>query len=118
MSLSKPIKEQRKKNLLFALAMLGGYLIVYLAGRIFGTTSEPVSVIGWLFGTDPKQLSYLYGWLLHQHLFFACCGSIGGCGPVGETDFCVYGMVWLCGRPAFGGAVRQKPGRGGIRARA
>lgn len=29
-----------------------------------------MSVTGWLFGSDPQQLSYLYGWLLRQHLFW------------------------------------------------
>ncbi len=26
--------------------------------------------MGWLFGNDPGQLSYLYGWLLHQNIFW------------------------------------------------
>ena len=26
--------------------------------------------MGWLLGTDPKQLTYLYGWLLHKGLFW------------------------------------------------
>ena len=29
-----------------------------------------MSVTGWLFGSEPQQLSYLYGWLLRQHLFW------------------------------------------------
>ena len=59
-----------KKNVLFTLVVLGGYIAIYLAGRIFGTTSGVTSVTGWLFGTDPQQLSYLYGWLLHQNIFW------------------------------------------------
>ncbi len=57
-------------NLLVTLAIIVGYIIIYLAGRIFGTTGEPTSVMGWLFGNDPKQLSYVYGWLLHQNIFW------------------------------------------------
>lgn len=59
-----------KKNLLLTLAVIGGYIIIYLAGRIFGTTETQVSIMGWLFGNDPEQLSYLYGWLLHQNIFW------------------------------------------------
>lgn len=59
-----------KKNLLLTLATIGGYMIVYLTGRIFGTAGTPASVMGWLFGNDPGQLSYLYGWLLHQNMFW------------------------------------------------
>lgn len=63
------LRARRKKNYLFTLTVLGGYILVYLAGRILRTTGGPTSVIGWLFGTDPNQLSYLYGWLLHQKIF-------------------------------------------------
>lgn len=63
-------KAKRNQNLLFTLAVIGGYILVYLAGRIFGTTGEPTSVMGWLFGSDPTQLSYLYGWLLQQNIFW------------------------------------------------
>ena len=65
------LRAKRKRNLLMALAVLGGYIVIYLLGRIFGTASEQASVMGWLFGTDPTQLRYLYGWLLHQHLFWS-----------------------------------------------
>lgn len=64
------LRAKRKRNLLTALIVLGGYIIIYLLGRIFGTTSEQASVMGWLFGTDPKQLSYLYGWLLNQNIYW------------------------------------------------
>ena len=73
MSLSERIKEQRKrlkKNVFFTLGATIGYVIIYLAGRIFGTTGQQTSVIEWLFGDDPMQLSYLYGWLLHQNIFW------------------------------------------------
>ncbi len=63
-------RAKGKRNLMSALTIIGGYIILYLAGRIFGTTTEETSIMGWLFGTDPKQLSYLYGWLLHQNLFW------------------------------------------------
>lgn len=62
---------QRRKNLFFALGTAGGYLAVYLLGRIFCQSGGPVSVTGWLFEVDPGRLSYLYGWLLHSGLFWA-----------------------------------------------
>lgn len=64
-------RARRRSNLLLTLAVIGGYIGIYLAGRIFGTTGSPMNVTGWLFGNDPQQLSYLYGWLLHQHIFWA-----------------------------------------------
>ena len=73
MEQKKKVEERRirlKKNVFFSLVVVAGYVIVYLAGRIFGTTEHQTSVIGWLFGDDPAQLSYLYGWLLHQNIFW------------------------------------------------
>ncbi len=52
-------KERKKKDLLSALAVAGGYALIYLAGRILQAAETPVDV------------SYLYGWLLHQGLFWA-----------------------------------------------
>ena len=62
--------SQIKTKLLTASAVLGGYAVIYLLGRIFAQNAENATVLGWLFGPDPKQLSYLYGWLLHNNLFF------------------------------------------------
>ncbi len=80
-------RRKRKKNLLFTLAVIGGYLIVYLAGRIFGTTGEPTSVMGWLFGNDPTQFSYLYGWLLHQNIFWIAMAISAVPAMFGKTYF-------------------------------
>ena len=67
---AKARRDKLRSNLLLTLAVIGGYLFIYLAGRIFTTTESQMSVTGWLFGSDPQQLSYLYGWLLRQHLFW------------------------------------------------
>lgn len=64
-------RSRMKKNLRLTLAVISGYMMIYLAGRVFGTTKAPASVLGWLFENDPERLSYLYGWLLHQNLFWA-----------------------------------------------
>ena len=63
-------RNRLKRDLLCTSAVIGGYLFLYLAGRIFGTAETPMSAMGWLFGTDPAQLSYLYGWLLRRDLFW------------------------------------------------
>ena len=63
-------RTRLKSNLLLTLAVIGGYIVIYLAGRIFGTDESQMSVTEWLFGNDPQQLRYLYGWLLHQHIFW------------------------------------------------
>ncbi len=65
-------RERAKRNLRCALAVAAGYLLVYLAGRVAGTAGEASSALGWLFGSSPRQLSYLYGWLLHRNLFWVC----------------------------------------------
>ena len=64
-------RSRRRRNLLAILAVAGAYLVIYLLGRIFGTAPGSYSLAGWLFGNDPQQLSYLYGWLLRQKLFWA-----------------------------------------------
>lgn len=64
-------RSRRRRNLLAILAVAGAYLVIYLLGRIFSTAPGSYSLAGWLFGNDPQQLSYLYGWLLRQKLFWA-----------------------------------------------
>lgn len=64
-------RSRRRRNLLAILAVAGAYLVIYLLGRIFGTAPGSYSLAGWLFGNDLQQLSYLYGWLLRQKLFWA-----------------------------------------------
>jgi len=50
--------------------IVGGYLLLYLLGRVLYTESDSsMTVMGWLFGTDPKQLAYLFGWLLDKNFF-------------------------------------------------
>ncbi len=69
----KKEKEQmlkRKKNLLGTLSVFVGYLLIYFAGRICSPIKEQTSGLYWLIGNDPKQLTYLYGWLLSRKLFW------------------------------------------------
>lgn len=63
-------RAKRQKNILVAVIIAIGYLLVNLLGRVVCGSSEQNSVMGWLFGTDANQLPYLLGWLLQQNLFW------------------------------------------------
>lgn len=67
-------KQIRKNNLITFIAVLGGYLAVFLTGRVLGGRIIDMTVISWLFDTDPKRTTYLFGWLLSSNLFL--CASI------------------------------------------
>ena len=62
--------KKAKRNILSACGISAGYLVVYFLGRILCGNLEQSSALGWVFGTDGSRLSYLYGWLLHQKLFW------------------------------------------------
>ena len=55
---AKARRDKLRSNLLLTLAVIGGYLFIYLTGRIFTTTGSQMSVTGWLFGSEPQQPSY------------------------------------------------------------
>ena len=62
--------KQTKKNLLFTLCTLLGYLLFYVLGRCIWRGEEQ-SMFGWLFSEMPRgPHSYLYGWLLSSSLFY------------------------------------------------
>ena len=62
-------KRTFKQNLLTCLGVLGGYLSVFLAGRIIGSDFENISFISWLFYASPRRTTYLFGWLLSSNMF-------------------------------------------------
>ena len=64
-------RNRCRRNLLFALGTAGGYLAIYLIGRVVFQAAGDASMLGWLFDNSPGRLSYLYGWLLHSGLFWA-----------------------------------------------
>ena len=52
------------------------WLDLFLAGRMFCTTAEePMTVIGWLFDTNPQRATYLFGWLT-GHGYYLWCSVI------------------------------------------
>ncbi len=65
--------RKKKKNIFVALAVLLGYLAMYLAGRFLWCGDAPSSLMGWLIYAVPSgEHSYLYGWLLSSNLFWIC----------------------------------------------
>ena len=65
----KARRSGRTRRIRMALITAGGYLAIFLFGRIFCSTAADRSVLGFLFGTDPKQSTYLFGWLLSSKLY-------------------------------------------------
>ncbi|MBE6561303.1 MAG: helix-turn-helix transcriptional regulator [Ruminococcaceae bacterium] len=64
-------KESQRKNILAAVLTAAGFLLLYLIGRLIWCYSPDSSVMGWLFIARPSgEHSYLFGWLLHQKLFW------------------------------------------------
>ena len=65
------LRARRKKNVLMALSVMGGYIIIYLLGRLIWCDLTESSFIGWLVSVRPNgEHSYLYGWLLSSNLFW------------------------------------------------
>ena len=123
MEVEKRGKERRsnlKKNLLFTLAILGGYALLYLAGRAFAAAGTQTSVLGWLLENDPGQVRYLYGWLLRRHMFWVAMAISAVPGLFGKRRFsctALFGFALalvlgeLCGRHPAGAAYGH--GHGG-----
>ena len=65
------LRARRKKNVLMALSVMGGYIIIYLLGRLIWCDLTESSFTGWLVSVRPNgEHSYLYGWLLSSNLFW------------------------------------------------
>lgn len=114
---AKARQTRLRSNLLLTLAVIGGYLFIYLAGRIFGTTESQMSVTGWLFGSEPQQPELLIRLAAAPTSFLGRDGHI--CAPriVRETIFFVYYTARFCNCPAAWRAVRPQSGGRHIRTR-
>lgn len=65
--------KERKRNICILIGTIFVYLVIYMLGRIIcmglpWKTGE--SLHWWLTTTSPQELSYLYGWLLKNNLFW------------------------------------------------
>lgn len=56
-------------NVWVFLGILGGFLAVFLAGRIICGREPGMTFKYWLFNTSPYTTTYLYGWLLSSNMF-------------------------------------------------
>lgn len=61
---------QRLRSCRCTWAVAGGYLLVFLLCKVFWSTGEDMTVMGWLFGTSPYHHEYLFGWLISKRLYF------------------------------------------------
>ena len=79
--------SQTKCNLLSAAGIAGGYLLIFLVGKLFANEPCPPYLVR-LFRTDPTLHPYLFGWLIShgRMLCFAAISSFSA----------------LCGKSCFG----------------
>lgn len=69
---SEQLGHKLKRNIAFALAIVGAYLVIYLIGRLIWCDLSESSFVGWLLLARPQgENSYLYGWLLSSGFFWA-----------------------------------------------
>lgn len=100
--------EKARKNLLSALAVAGGYFLVYLAGRALGGRPEAASLLGWLLGQE-GQLPYLYGWLLHRNLFWLALAVSAAAALFGKKQFALTTLFGFAAGLAAGEWWGQNP---------
>lgn len=63
---------QKRYNIFTALAVAGGYLAIFLAGKLLGSEFRSDMLLWyWLTNTEPTLHSYLFGWLLARNLYLA-----------------------------------------------
>ena len=64
--------QKGKENIRTAAVTALGYLVIYLIGRLIWCDFSESSFLGWLVSAAPSgENSYLFGWLLSSHLFWA-----------------------------------------------
>lgn len=63
-------KPAWRRNLWWALGIIGGYGLLYLLWRTVFSDLKDTSILGWLLTTEPDRHTYLYGWLIHNHLYW------------------------------------------------
>lgn len=60
---------RQRHRIQYTLITALGYLAVFLLGKIFWYTGSDASIMGWLFGTGPREHAYLFGWLIGNQLY-------------------------------------------------
>lgn len=65
-------KARRKSNILTAMTVAAGYLAIFLTAKLLFTDLSDKTIFGWLMSTDPKEHSYLFGWLISHNRYLIC----------------------------------------------
>ncbi|MBR2420811.1 MAG: hypothetical protein IKB09_00485 [Oscillospiraceae bacterium] len=60
------------RNTRNALMLSLGFLLIFLGGKVFLGNREELSLLEWLFTTNPRHHSYLFGWLAMKNRFLTC----------------------------------------------
>jgi len=66
-------RSELRKNCRTALLVLLIYGIIYLAEKLTGWNRTEMALLPWLIDTRSTRHRYLFGWLLHNGLFFCSC---------------------------------------------
>lgn len=65
-------KASRKSNILTAVTVASGYLAIYLTGKLLFSDLGDKAIFSWLLSTDPKEHTYLFGWLINHNRYLIC----------------------------------------------
>lgn len=86
-----------KRNLLWALGMVGGYVLLYLLWRMVSSDLQDTSILGWLLTTEPDRHTDLYGWLTHNRLYWYAMGLSALASLLGKHRFslCTFAGFFL-----------------------
>lgn len=102
-------RSMSRKNLQAAVLVVACYLAVYFLGRLTGPGLGESSVMGWLFGADTNQFSYLYGWLLQTRLFWIAMAVSAVSSLFGKYRFSLATTVAFALGQALGELLGENP---------
>lgn len=86
-------KAARRRNLRDAAAVVGGWLVLFLLGRLIFAVKEGYSVLGWLGAW--QSTVYLFGWLLSSRLYWVGMAVSAALAAFGKQK------AALCGAAGF-----------------
>lgn len=91
-----------KHNLLSALLVAAGFLLIYLAEIILAGDFSSYPIIGLLTDTSPNRFPYLFGWLVHQRLFWIALLISALPALFGKSCFSLSTFAGFCAGLLFG----------------
>lgn len=91
-----------KHNLLSALLVAAGFLLIYLAEIILAGDFSSYPIIGLLTDTSPNRFPYLFGWLAHQRLFWIALLISALPALFGKSCFSLSTFAGFCAGLLFG----------------